>query len=427
MPTNAPPFVRLLNSLSFRLQIITIFLSVVGVAFGIRAYIHIFEQVGEEKSLTFYHDLLFQGAIGLILNIAAAIIIYRIATQPIRTLSEVMRALTENELEVDVPYVKQGTEIGSMARKVLIFKQNALDKKDLEEQQKIQAVAAQQEKKRLMEKLATDFESAILSVVDVVTNAAHDMQSNAKNLSAMADKTSEQSSTVAAATEQTSANVQTVASSVQKLSASISEINRQVTESERINNEAVSEVKHADSTISTLSEAAVQIGDVVKLIQAIAGQTNLLALNATIEAARAGEAGKGFAVVASEVKNLAKQTATATEEISKKIATIQNVSGESVAAIRGIGKTIDQTSKIATMISAAIQEQTAEAREISRNVQQASIGTEKIAASILDVTKDATESLTAANEVAQDSNKLFHQSERLQTEIQSFLSKIRQA
>jgi methyl-accepting chemotaxis protein len=194
------------------------------------------------------------------------------------------------------------------------------------------------------------------------------MKTNAKNLFQMADKTSEESATVAAATEQTSISVQTVAAAVEEFSASISEINNQVGQSSSICHEAVLEVHKADKTISTLSEAAVKIGDVVKLIQDIAGQTNLLALNDTIEAARAGDAGKGFAVVASEVKNLANQTARATEEIAQKISTIQSVSSEAVNAIRGIAKTIDQTSHITRTISTAVQQQTDAAREISRNV-----------------------------------------------------------
>jgi len=338
---------------------------------------------------------------------------------------EVMRTLTDGNLDIEVPYVHQGTEVGSMARKVAIFKQSALDKRQLEQAQKEHAIKAEEEKKQMLSNLAKEFESTILSVVEIIASAAGDMKANAENLSGISQKTSRQSASVAAAADQTSSNVQTVSAAVEELSASIGEINHQVSESARINSEAVTEVQTADTTISSLSDAAEQIGDVVRLIQAIAGQTNLLALNATIEAARAGEAGKGFAVVASEVKNLASQTANATEEISRKIATVQQVSTESVNAIRGIGKTIDQTNQIAGSISNAVQQQSMAVGEISRNVQQVSVGAGKIASSIMDVTQDASESQTASAEVLEDSTKLLQQAERLQTEIQHFLTKIR--
>ncbi|MDR3450401.1 MAG: methyl-accepting chemotaxis protein [Alphaproteobacteria bacterium] len=425
MPTKPPSSSRLLHSLSFRLQLTTIVLSLVGVSFGVRGYIHNYDLLGAEKSMSLFYDLEWQIAIALIFNIGAAYIIYQIATKPVRVLGEVMRALTEGDTAIEVPYTKQGTEVGSMARKVAIFKQNAIDKKHLEEQQSRSAAESQEEKKRTMQDLAKNFEGTILSVVEIVASAAGDMQANAESLVAMAGKTSQQSGTVATATEQTISSVQTVAAAVDELSQAIGQINGQVAESAKINSEAVAEVRNADTTISTLSEAAMQIGDVVKLIQEIAGQTNLLALNATIEAARAGEAGKGFAVVASEVKNLATQTASATEEIASKIATIQSVSANSVTAIRGIGRTIDRTSEIASTISTAIVQQTAAAQKISANVQQASLGTDKISVSIADVTKDAVDSLAASEEVVQDSHKLFQQSERLQSEIKSFLDKIR--
>ena len=426
MPASPTPFTRLVSSLSFRLQLMTVVLSLVGLFFGGRDYLRVYRQVGEAGSTEAFHALLFQITIAVLFNVVCAFIIYFIVTKPVRRLGEVMRKLTEGKLDTEVPYIKQGTEIGSMARKVAVFKQNALDKKNLEQQQQVQSVKLEEEKKQIREKLAKDFESTVLSVVEIVASAASDMQTNAKNLSSMADKTSEQSSAVAAATEQTSSSVQTVAAAVEQLSASIGEINYKVTESAQISNEAVTEVRRANTTIETMSEAAEQIGNVVKLIQDIAGQTNLLALNATIEAARAGEAGRGFAIVASEVKSLANQTAHATEEIAQKITTVQNVSSESVSAIRDIGKTIERTSEIATSISNAVQQQASAAREISSNVQQASIGTGRISDSILEVTKEAAESRTAANEVLDDSNKLFQQSERLQNEIQSFLDKIRQ-
>lgn len=418
---------RFFSSLSLHLQVITVFLSLVGVAFGIRSYLHIHELLGDERSQSAYNDLLLQIGIAVLLNIVVAVIIHHIATRPIRTLGKVMRSLSEGHLDVDVPYVEQATEIGSMARKVSIFKQNAIDKKRLEQQQKDQALKSEQEKRQTMEKLAGNFEAAVSSVVEIVAESAGDVQANAQNLSEMADQTSAQSATVVAATEQTSASVQTVASAMEELSASINEINYQVQESTRISSEAVSEIHRADATVSSLSEAAAQIGDVVKLIQDIASQTNLLALNATIEAARAGEAGKGFAVVASEVKNLANQTGNATEEIARKIATVQNVSTESVTVIRSIGKTIQQTNEIAEVISQAIHQQTDATREISRNVQQVSCGTGDVSSSIVNVTHAATRSRTAANEVLEDSTKLMQQAERLRSEIKTFLNEVRQA
>jgi methyl-accepting chemotaxis protein len=401
-------------------------LSLVGVSFGFRIYRHMISILGEEKSLKAYNDLIWQIGIAVSFNIIAAFIIYQIVTKPLRALSDAMHDLADGKLDIDVPYTKRRTEIGSMARTVAIFKQNAIDKKNLEEQDKISARKAEAlEKKRMMESLAKDLENAVLSIVEILTTAASDMQASAQNLSEISDKTSQQSSTVSTATEETSVSIQVVAAAVEELSSSISTINLRVLESTQINSEAVSEVRRADATISTLSDAAVQIGDVVKLIQNIAAQTNLLALNATIEAARAGEAGKGFAVVANEVKNLANQTALATKEITQKIATVQNVSDESVNAIRGIGKTIDRSNEIANNISQSVTQQSAAAKEISTNVQQVSTGANKIATSIVAVTDDAKKSRVVANEVLGDSHKLFQQSERLQREIQTFLSKIR--
>jgi methyl-accepting chemotaxis protein len=362
----------------------------------------------------------------LIIAIFAAALVGRSISKPVQALNGVMQQLASGDTSGDIGMENRRDEIGDMARTVKIFQENAREVERLKKEQIEKDEKAAAEKKQVMEKIANDFESSVGQIVGSVASASTQLQANAKNLSEMADQTSAQSSTVAAATEQSSASVQTVASAAEELSASIGEINHQVVESTRVAQEAVAEIKKTDATVSTLSDATAQIGDVVKLIQDIAGQTNLLALNATIEAARAGEAGKGFAVVASEVKALATQTAHATEEISKKIVTVQNVSMEAANAIRAIGKTIERISEISGIISNSVQQQTAATKEISCNVQQASAGTGEVSRSIVSVTNAATESRGAANEVLHASEELSKQSEFLRKEIQMFLQKVRQ-
>ncbi|NTU76368.1 MAG: HAMP domain-containing protein [Alphaproteobacteria bacterium] len=362
----------------------------------------------------------------LLLTILIASLIGRSISYPIRAITDSMQRLASGELDIEIGMKDQKNEIGDMARAVVVFQDNAKQVEHMKAEQAETERRAAVEKKQVMEKLAGDFEASVGQIVSVVASASTELQSNAQNLSEMADQTSRQSSTVAAATEEASASVQTVASAAEELSASIGEINRQVEESARVAQDAVAKVKDTNATVSTLSEAAAQIGDVVKLIQDIAAQTNLLALNATIEAARAGEAGKGFAVVASEVKNLANQTGNATEEISRKIATVQSVSTEAANAIHAIGSTIEHISEITNIIANAIQQQTAATREISNNVQQASAGTSEVSSNIVNVTHAATESRGAANEVLQASGELSRQAERLRGEIGAFLSKVRQ-
>ena len=211
------------------------------------------------------------------------------------------------------------------------------------------------------------------------------------------------------------------------MTASVNEISRQVQESSRIAGDAVNQAQKTDARINELSQAAGRIGDVVKLITAIAEQTNLLALNATIEAARAGEAGRGFAVVASEVKQLASQTAKATEEISAQIAGMQTATQDSVAAIKTIGGTIGRISEIASTIAAAVEEQGAATQEIARNVGEAAKGTAMVASNITDVNRGAGETGSASSQVLSSAQSLSSESNHLKLEVDKFLSTVRAA
>ena len=221
--------------------------------------------------------------------------------------------------------------------------------------------------------------------------------------------------------------MQTVASAAEELTSSISEISRQVTHSAEISGRAVAAADGTNQTIRELAEGAQRIGEVVDLINDIANQTNLLALNATIEAARAGEAGKGFAVVASEVKNLAAQTAQATEDISAQIGSIQNTTQDAVGAIEGIGATITEMNEIATTIASAVEEQGAATNEISRNVQEAATGTENVSASIVTVRSGSERTGDASGNVLNASRELAERFQGLRGEVEAFLDKIKAA
>ncbi|WP_457492281.1 methyl-accepting chemotaxis protein, partial [Tardiphaga sp. P5_C7] len=202
---------------------------------------------------------------------------------------------------------------------------------------------------------------------------------------------------------------------------------RQVQESAAIAGQAVDQARKTNDRVGELASAAARIGDVVELINNIAGQTNLLALNATIEAARAGEAGRGFAVVASEVKALAEQTAKATGEISTQISGIQSATQESVGAIKEIGDTIGRMSEIASTIASAVEEQGAATQEISRNVQQAAQGTMQVSSNIVDVQRGATETGSASTQVLAAAQSLSSDSTRLKDEVSKFLNAVRAA
>jgi methyl-accepting chemotaxis protein len=221
--------------------------------------------------------------------------------------------------------------------------------------------------------------------------------------------------------------VQSVASATEELGSSVNEISRQVQESSRIAIDAVKQAENTDGRIVQLSHAAGRIGEVVKLITAVAEQTNLLALNATIEAARAGEAGRGFAVVASEVKALAAQTAKATDEIGTQIAGMQSATQDAVVSIKEISQTIGRISEIATTIASAVEEQGAATQEISRNVQQAAQGTSQVAGNISDVNDGASETGSASAQVLASARSLSSDSNHLRLEVDKFLATVRAA
>jgi PAS domain-containing protein/uncharacterized protein YoxC len=288
-------------------------------------------------------------------------------------------------------------------------------------------VDLQSGKRADVERLATDFETAIGKIVDIVSSASSDLEVSAGSLSATAERSRVLAATVASASGEASNNVQSVASATQEMSSSVQEIGRQVHESTRIAEEAVDQARKTNDRVGELAKAAARIGDVVELINTIAGQTNLLALNATIEAARAGEAGRGFAVVASEVKALAEQTAKATGEISQQINGIQSATDESVLAIKEIGNTIGKMSEIAAAIATAVEQQGAATLEISRNVQLAANGTSEVSRNVADVERGAGETGAASAQVLTAAKSLSGESSHLRLEVSKFLASVRVA
>jgi methyl-accepting chemotaxis protein len=362
-------------------------------------------------------------AIGAVL----AWLIGRGISRPVVRMCVAMRALAGGDKTVEIPGVGRKDEIGQMADTVQVFKDNMIEADRLREANERQKAEAEAERKAGMVKLADTFEASIKGVVNSVASQATEMQSAAQSMTHTAEQATEQATAVAASVEQASANVQTVATAAEELSASVLEIGRQVEQSSKIANQAVGEADRTNTTVEGLNHAAQRIGEVVQLIETIAGQTNLLARNATIEAARAGDAGKGFAVVASEVKSLASQTAKATEEIRAQIGEIQGATGQTVEAIHTIGATIRQMSEIATTIASAVEEQGAATREIATNVHQAAQGTGDIATNIGGVSRAASDTGAAATQVLSSAGELARQSETLRHDVDDFLATVRAA
>jgi methyl-accepting chemotaxis protein len=389
--------------------------------------VNVFAKQASEEYLATSNQLMIVAAIGIILGVLAGYLIGQFGiVKPINLLKSVMEAFAHNNLTAEVPGTDRRDELGDMARTVEVFK-NGLEVERMRADQLVTEKRNTEQRKADMYKLADDFEGAVGEIIETVSSASTELEASASTLTSTAERAQELTTMVAAASEEASTNVQSVASATEELTSSVNEISRQVQESARMAGEAVDQARKTNDRVGELSKAAARIGDVVELINTIAGQTNLLALNATIEAARAGEAGRGFAVVASEVKALAEQTAKATGEIGQQISGIQAATQESVGAIKEISGTIERLSEISSTIAAAVEEQGAATQEISRNVQQAALGTQQVSSNITDVQRGASETGSASSQVLSAAQSLSGDSNRLKLEVGKFLHSVRAA
>jgi methyl-accepting chemotaxis protein len=363
-----------------------------------------------------------------LLGTAWAFVLGKGISRPMTTMCRAMRELANGNFDVVLPGLGRKDELGEMAAAVEEFKLRAIAKAERDAAaQDAQNRANSAARRTELIRFADEFETAVGAIVSNVSASAVQLETAAGTLTRTAETTQSLSSQVASTSEVASTSIQSVASATEELSASVNEIGRRVRESSQIAEAAVLQAQQTDARIGKLSRAAQQIGDVVKLITAIAEQTNLLALNATIEAARAGEAGRGFAVVASEVKSLASQTAKATDEISSHISGMQGATQESVAAIKEIGGTIAQISTIASTIAGAVEQQSSATQEIARSVQNVAQGTHEAAANIVQVNRGATETGSASAGVLNSARTLSAESKRLREELGRFMSNIRAA
>ena len=347
--------------------------------------------------------------------------------RPLVRMESAMGSISAGDTECDIPGFGRGDEIGRMAAALAVFRDNVRQNARNAEERKRVEESAERERVALRRKLADEFETAVKGLIDELVASSDALSGIAGEIQGLAGKADRESGTVAGAAGQASSNVEAVAAATEELSSSISEIGRQVTTSAGIASRAVEDGKNTNAQMQSLAEGAQRIGEVVKLINDIAGQTNLLALNATIEAARAGEAGKGFAVVASEVKTLANQTAKATEDIAAHVGDIQAQTDKTVTAIKAITETIGQIDQISTTIASAVEEQGAATQEIARNVQQAASGTRDVTEATDKVAMILHDSHAAGNTLADATKQLSATAGNLRHEVAKFLATVRAA
>ena len=365
--------------------------------------------------------------LGAVLVLLLTMLLVKLVTRPLRSVTTSLTSLAEGNPHIQIGHTERYDEIGEIARTLGIFKNNSLERRRLEAERKAAEQQAVEQRKAELQTFVDDFQASVGGIIDNVLNSSGQFETAARQLTETAQTTAHLSKDSADASEKASEHVRNAAAASEELSSSINEISRQVQESNGIAASAVQQAAHTDQRMVELSEAGERIGDVVKLITSIAEQTNLLALNATIEAARAGDAGRGFAVVAQEVKNLAGQTAKATDEISNQIVSMQSATQESVSAIRAIGQTIGRISGIATSIAAAVEEQGAATQEIARSVQAASKVTADVAANVGNVARGANETGHTSDEIFRSAKVLSDDSLHLKAEVGRFLDGVRAA
>jgi methyl-accepting chemotaxis protein len=363
----------------------------------------------------------------VLMMVIAALLFGRWLSTPLVKMATAMERLAQGDLDREIEPVNRRDEIGKISSALFIFHEKLLENRQFAAEQAKAQERAETHRREAMLQVADRFEQAISKIVQTVSTASAEIEQAAGSLTTTAETTQELSATVAAASQQSSANVQSAAAASEQMVSSVTEIGRQVHESQKVASAAVQQADQTNVRIAELSQSADRIGEVVKLISAVAAQTNLLALNATIEAARAGEAGRGFAVVASEVKALAGQTAKATEEISLQITQMQAATEHSVSAIQAISGTIGQISEISSAIAASIEEQGTATQEIARNVQQAAQGATQVSGSIAEVSRGAANTGSAAGQVHSSARELLSESNHLKSEVDNFLASIRAA
>jgi len=365
-------------------------------------------------------------AVCIAMGLTFAWIVARSVGDPMRNMTTVMHALADGDTSAQVGYSGRGDEIGAMARAMDVFRDNRIAADRMEAEQR-QHQIARARRVEVIEALTDTFEEKVRELINQVSAASASLLSTANEMSHVVTQTTGQASTGMTAAEQASANVQSVAAATEQLSSSIEEIGRQITQSATIAGQAVDDARRTDDVVRALADSAQKIGDVVDLISSIAGQTNLLALNATIEAARAGDAGRGFAVVASEVKNLASQTARATDDIHRQIMQIQDATKDAVGSIQSIRRTITGMNEITATIAAAVQQQGSATQEIAQSVQHAATGTLQVTTTIEAVNQGSRVTGDAATHVSSAAVELSRHAKRLNAEIASFIAEVKTA
>jgi methyl-accepting chemotaxis protein len=381
----------------------------------------------EAASASSQRTLIFGTIAILIVAALLALLLGRGMSRPLAAITAVMNRLSSGDTDVTIPGGDRKDELGTMASAVDVFRRNMMEARHLREEQEAAKKQSEAEKLALQRRMADRFEADVKSVVGAVARATDEMQRVAAEITASVSGTSTQAAAAAAASEEASSSINTVAAATEELASSVAEIGRQVTHSSDVADAAVGKAAKTNEMVEALAAAGEKIGNVLRLISAIASQTNLLALNATIEAARAGEAGKGFAVVASEVKELASQTAKATEEIAGQVTAIQASTEECVSAIGGISNTIREISAIATTIASAVEEQGAATREIAQSVQQVAAGTSEVAVNVAGASHAADQSRALADTVLSASGELGQHASALFKSVDTFLAGLREA